>query len=1047
MRLAFRSAVVALTILAASAESTYTICSPTSCSNVSSNVYKQLALGAHLPETDVLLLPGTYTISLPEGLLNNSTIPVSSSDLPILAPLYNITAFQNYTVSTRVSPFSLRLFPTQGVLFYSSSIGTGNTQLFQTGATIEQNQTVRVGSWVLGNNVWAKLKVNNQEIVSWDSVGHVKQLPLTRATDKSETVSVEVLDIQSAACNITCSSGGSCVSLSPAGENSACVCRLGFTGSLCDLCSPGYFGKDCQDCAGSCTSGVCSDGLNGTGNCVASTVNSTTTCYCLNGECQGSSLSSSCRCSAGWTSPIITSSAPTYNLTNLQCSTCAAGFILSSDQCVACPKNSLSCKSPSVATACVDGWEIELGECVRASGPSGKGSVCEGNNYWSTSSKLCEPCSPLCDGCFAADQNSCLACPGSKKLLRSTCVSVDETTGICQDTDSPIVKGSFYYDSSKEECDSCPSKSLSCAIPGYNASTSVRSQLVETGCISGWALSVEGKCVESCPNGEFTNEVGANVTCSACDTSCGTCQYSSSYCLTCPSNSSKVAYNVASPATRLVEVASAHQAPNVSPARWRPTSSLLRKILSISLPILLACLSIILLSIWLYVRRERRKTKQATLIFAEGLDDVQVDKQKRKLGVENVLRVMRRARQTMEDRWADQDQRPEERKRSKKGTTAKYLKPLRLETGWRNQVGFKKQGRRNHPPPYTPLPTDTIFLSHISSSQTSNGDRQSQGLSRNDSRYFPDSPTDARFIIASSSPTSSDHTIESPRGSLTSRYTFESDRPEPRYTSTESSRPYSSEPRCIVDSKILAKTRNLRGTDLEDRTVEDEGVATYSPAYRVSDFIDLYLRQLEPMPMPKSAMTSTLKFNNRSNIAPPIPALFRDHLPPPHAPTKGALSNQTIPSASHRPTPGLKIIPRKPFGPSPTKSKTVSAATSTSKFIEGDDSECGWSPDDDRSVKNVKPVLNSLRSFKHLARSPTRSGHYISTESNPKRTEWMINEKNEGGREDLSITFGRTDVSSASALISGFGIGWDGPDTSTTGKPAMGSNNPFRNAR
>lgn len=87
----------------------------------------------------------------------------------------------------------------------------------------------------------------------------------------------------------------------------------------------------------------------------------------------------------------------------------------------------------------------------------------------------------------------------------------------------------------------CPSQSLACEIPNFNSSTSSRSQVVETGCISGWVLSVEGKCLESCSAGEFTVGVGTNVTCSACNSSCGTCQNEVSYCLAC-SASNQVAF-------------------------------------------------------------------------------------------------------------------------------------------------------------------------------------------------------------------------------------------------------------------------------------------------------------------------------------------------------------------------------------------------------------------------------------------------------------------------------------------------------------------------
>ncbi|XP_037653764.1 stabilin-1 isoform X3 [Choloepus didactylus] len=61
-----------------------------------------------------------------------------------------------------------------------------------------------------------------------------------------------------------CSDHGLCLDgMSGSGQ---CKCHLGFTGTACELCSPGAFGPHCQACH--CTPhGRCDDGLGGSGSC------------------------------------------------------------------------------------------------------------------------------------------------------------------------------------------------------------------------------------------------------------------------------------------------------------------------------------------------------------------------------------------------------------------------------------------------------------------------------------------------------------------------------------------------------------------------------------------------------------------------------------------------------------------------------------------------------------------------------------------------------------------------------------------------------------
>lgn len=88
-------------------------------------------------------------------------------------------------------------------------------------------------------------------------------------------------------------------------------------------------------------------------------------------------------------------------------------------------------------------------------------------------------------------------------------------------------------DNNKHECDTCGAKCTSCKIPSFSVASTVN-LLQCTACLPGFALS-NGKCLESCPSGSFLSPQD-NLTCTACDSSCGTCTGSSTFCLRCSSN-------------------------------------------------------------------------------------------------------------------------------------------------------------------------------------------------------------------------------------------------------------------------------------------------------------------------------------------------------------------------------------------------------------------------------------------------------------------------------------------------------------------------------
>jgi hypothetical protein len=76
----------------------------------------------------------------------------------------------------------------------------------------------------------------------------------------------------------------------------------------------------------------------------------------------------------------------------------------------------------------------------------------------------------------------------------------------------------------------CPSKCTACSIPNFSVASTVN-QLQCTACLPGFVLS-NGSCIANCPSGTFLSP-DDNQTCKSCDSSCGSCLGSATFCLTC----------------------------------------------------------------------------------------------------------------------------------------------------------------------------------------------------------------------------------------------------------------------------------------------------------------------------------------------------------------------------------------------------------------------------------------------------------------------------------------------------------------------------------
>lgn len=168
------------------AETTTTVCSPSSCVNTTAPLSSLPQLGGSSSNGSYLLLPGTYSHPLPSALQANSS--ASPAPLSGLAPL------ANYSLSNSANPFYL--LPTlQGVRLYADAYWAGADVGYSQGQT-SANASVQAGSLVLSPASWVKMDVSGAgERVVWSSLADLADGPLGLSSKKGFTV----VDVQSSA--------------------------------------------------------------------------------------------------------------------------------------------------------------------------------------------------------------------------------------------------------------------------------------------------------------------------------------------------------------------------------------------------------------------------------------------------------------------------------------------------------------------------------------------------------------------------------------------------------------------------------------------------------------------------------------------------------------------------------------------------------------------------------------------------------------------------------------------------------------------------------
>jgi hypothetical protein len=187
--------------------------------------------------------------------------------------------------------------------------------------------------------------------------------------------------------------------------------------------------------------------------------------------------------------------------------------------------------SSGVCSACQSGFTLSSTDSTKCNPPTSStntGTVCPDGSFANGGS--CTQCDATCSTCSGGTANDCVVCSSGKYKFNGTCVSTD-ANGVCQT--GLATSNGFVGDNNKKECEACPDKCTSCGIPAFSIASTI-DQVQCTGCVPGFVLN-NGSCVESCPSGTFLDPKD-NITCTACDSSCGTCAGSSTFCLTCSSN-------------------------------------------------------------------------------------------------------------------------------------------------------------------------------------------------------------------------------------------------------------------------------------------------------------------------------------------------------------------------------------------------------------------------------------------------------------------------------------------------------------------------------
>ena len=233
---------------------------------------------------------------------------------------------------------------------------------------------------------------------------------------------------------------------------------------------------------------------------------------------------------------LCSSSCKTCEETDSKCTSCKSKYYLSSNKCINCNSPCEECTSSTVCTSCIEGYYL--------------------------SSNKCNPCVSPCKKC--SSETACTSCIDGYFLLSNNCYQCNVN---CKSTDSDDCKcltcndGYYLYNSQCLECDTscktCSGSATSCSEcnEGFfltssgtcvTCTESCKICLNETTCetcLENYFL-LSNECYECNVNCKTSNdnckcdicEDGlflSNYQCHSCDNNCKTCKDNASNCISC----------------------------------------------------------------------------------------------------------------------------------------------------------------------------------------------------------------------------------------------------------------------------------------------------------------------------------------------------------------------------------------------------------------------------------------------------------------------------------------------------------------------------------
>ena len=306
-------------------------------------------------------------------------------------------------------------------------------------------------------------------------------------------------------------------------SSNQCICNIGFFLNSLEIPCTRYPCSSCSSCSLTCK--TCSLTASHCTSCGSNTYLVGNTC----GQCSNGSyvLDSNNTCQT------CDSSCANCNVSASNCTSCKAITYLEGNECVtqcsngnygsssdnSCNSCDSSCANCNVSatncTSCKANTYLEENECV---------TQCSNGSFGSSSDNTCNTCDSSCANCNVSATN-CTSCKANTYLEGNACVTQ--------------CSNGTYGSSSDNTCNTCDASCANCNISATNCTSCKANTYLEgNACLNSCPTNTyfEGNvCVTQCSNGMWASS--SNNMCKVCDSSCSTCNQSSTNCTSCNTNS------------------------------------------------------------------------------------------------------------------------------------------------------------------------------------------------------------------------------------------------------------------------------------------------------------------------------------------------------------------------------------------------------------------------------------------------------------------------------------------------------------------------------